>query len=278
MNFSFPITPARFTTAEQTIIEYIAGHRDEFFCMTIVQLSRTLNISEATISRFARHVGCEDFKQLKQIIMEQTLKKGPAVKLKKTLQTGTDNLLSEWLVQQQYYIQKTSELLDQNEFKGAVEAIYNAKRVFIFAKNASRSPAGLLEFRLRRIGIDVCLISPGASELLENLALMNGDDLVTMFGFSKISSQGNIILDYGKTAGYKTLLFTSRLYHNESTTADIELFVYRGEEDEYHSMTAPVAVIDALILSLSARLGDTALSRLEKIQSLKKQYGKHLGS
>lgn len=48
MYFSFPLTPDKLTAAEQLIIEYITGHRDEFLCMTIGQLSDELNLSEAT--------------------------------------------------------------------------------------------------------------------------------------------------------------------------------------------------------------------------------------
>lgn len=118
MYFSFPLTPDKLTAAEQLIIEYITGHRDEFLCMTIGQLSDELNLSEATISRFARHVGCCDFKHLKRIIMEQTVQKGPAQKLKNTLQTSADNLLNDWIEQQQYYLQKTLELLDQGNSPG----------------------------------------------------------------------------------------------------------------------------------------------------------------
>lgn len=77
MYFSFPKTPDKLTATEQAIIEYITGHRDEFLFMTIGQLSAALTVSEATISRFARHVGCCDFKHLKRIIMEQTVQKRP---------------------------------------------------------------------------------------------------------------------------------------------------------------------------------------------------------
>ena len=262
MYFSFPLTPDKLTAAEQLIIEYITGHRDEFLCMTIGQLSDELNLSEATISRFARHVGCCDFKHLKRIIMEQTVQKGPAQKLKNTLQTSADNLLNDWIEQQQY--------------SRAVDAIGGARRVFIYAKNASRAPAQLLEFRLRRIGIDVCRISSSGSELLENLALMSAEDLVVLFGFSKVSAEGSIILNHQKRAGYQTLLFTSRTYHDEKHRADINLFVYRGEENEYHSMTTPIAVVDALVLALSAQMGATAVDRLEEIRKLKTEYGKQL--
>lgn len=276
MCFSLPQTPDRLTAAEQAILEYITGHRDEFLCMTIGQLSAELNLSEATISRFARHVGCCDFKHLKRIVMEQTVQKGPAQKLKNTLQTRSGSLLNDWMEQQQYNLQKTLELLDQKDFSEAVKAIQRARRVFIYAKNASRAPAQLLEFRLRRIGIDVCRIPAGRSELLESLPLIQADDLVILFGFSKISAEGCCILEYQKRAGYRTLLFTSRFYHGDSCRADINLFVYRGEDDEYHSMTAPIAVVDVLVLELSAQMGPTAVDRLEEIRKLKAEYAKQL--
>ncbi len=106
MYFSFPKTPDKLTATEQAIIEYITGHRDEFLFMTIGQLSAALTVSEATISRFARHVGCCDFKHLKRIIMEQTVQKGPARKLANTLQTGSDDFLTYWMEQQQYNLKK----------------------------------------------------------------------------------------------------------------------------------------------------------------------------
>ena len=139
MYFSFPQTPDRLTDTEQSIIEYIAGHKDQFLCMTIGQLSVELSISEATISRFARHVGCCDFKHLKRVIMEQTVHKGPAQKLKNTLQAKSDNLLHDWMEQQQYNLQKTLELLDEQEFSRAVHTLRTARKVFLYAKNASRT-------------------------------------------------------------------------------------------------------------------------------------------
>ena len=102
MNLSFPQMPEKLTSTEQDIVEYIAAHRDEFLCMTIGQLSAALHISEATVSRFARHVGCEDFKHLKRTVVEQTIQRGPVQKLSNTLQAKEDDILAAWLEQQAY--------------------------------------------------------------------------------------------------------------------------------------------------------------------------------
>ena len=68
------------------------------------------------------------------------------------------------------------------------------------------------------------------------------------------------------------MAFTSRLYAPQEQRADINLYVYRGEKEEFHSMTAPAAMIDALILALSEKdQGDTA-ENLLKIQKLKEKF------
>lgn len=277
MCFSFPKMPDRLTATERTILEYIHRHRDGFLCMSIGQLSEELKVSEATISRFARHMGCTDFKHLKRVVMEQSVEKGPAKKLSNTLKTGNGDLLQYWLEQQHYNLEKTFELLDRTEFDRAVEALQRARRIFIFAKNASRSPAQLLEFRLRRLGLDVHRMANGGTELLEELAAVGPEDLVVLFGFSKISSEGRVLLEHQKQAGYTTLLFSGMAYnHDGDPAATIQLFVYRGEEHEYHSMSAPVAVVDALVLALSREMGEQAVTSLETVRQLKERYGKNI--
>lgn len=78
-------TPAgELTRAEQKILDYINTNTDTFLFSSIGQLAQRLELSDATVSRFARHVGCRDFKALKALVMEQA--SGPAVKMAGTLQ------------------------------------------------------------------------------------------------------------------------------------------------------------------------------------------------
>lgn len=277
MCFSFPKTPDRLTSTERTILEYIHCHRDSFLCMSIGQLSKELKVSEATVSRFARHMGCTDFKHLKRVIMEQTVEKGPARKLTNTLMTGNGDLLQYWLEQQHYNLDKTFALLDRSEFDRAVQALAAARRIFIFAKNASRSPAQLLEFRLRRLGLDVHRMANGGTELLEELAAVGAEDVMVLFSFSKISVEGSILLEHQKQMGYQTVLFTGMAYrYSNDMENTMELFVYRGEEHEYHSMSAPAAVVDALVLVVSREMGERAVDSLEAVRLLKKRYGNQI--
>lgn len=273
MPITFPSMPEKLTANEAALLEFINQHSDRFLFLSIAQLAETLSMSEATVSRFARHVGCRDFKHLKQVVLAQTqTRTGPADKLAATLAEGDGAPLPHWLEQQRYCLEKTEALLDPAEFHRAVQAIVEARRVFVYAKNASRSMAELLRFRLRRIGVDVRLLAGAGNELLEGLAAAGPGDLVVVFSFSKRSTEGAILLDWQREAGYRTLLFTGQLSPLPDPQPDIRLFVYRGEANEYHSMAAPAAIVDALVLGVSAKLGDRAADRLARLRALKQRY------
>ena len=276
MPLQFPQSSENLTPAERRLLEFIESHREEFLFMTIGQLSAALGVSEATISRFARHLGCQDFKQLKNLVLEQSAS-GPAVKLAGALQEGESFSLSAWMNRQQLYLQKTAEQLDPAEFERAVQALIQARQVYIHGKNASGSLAQLLFFRLRRLGIAVSLLPSSGSELLEGLHLARQGDLVILFSLSKLSREGRVILDYAKTAGYTTLSFVSRTCLPPEESAQINLFSYRGTEKEYHSMAAPCMVLDALVVALASRIGRQGAQSLESLQRLKKEYGGSLG-
>lgn len=70
------------------------------------------------------------------------------------------------------------------------------------------------------------------------------------------------------------MCFTSRLVLPEEEKADINLYVYRGESKEYHSMTSATAVVDALVVAVTEQLGAQGAKRLQRLHHLKKAYTK----
>ena len=139
-------------------------------------------------------------------------------------------------------------------------------------EDIAASLAQLLHFRLRRLGLQVSLLPSGGSELLEGLSQAAEKDLMVLFSFSKLSREGRILLKHSRSAGYRTLAFVGRTCLPAEERADISLFAYRGTEKEYHSMTAPTALLDALVVAVTSRLGQPGAERLERLHRLKKQY------
>lgn len=270
MVLSLNVPAAELTRAEQKILDYINTNPDGFLFSSIGQLAQRLELSDATVSRFARHAGCADFKALKGMVMEQA--SGPAAKIAGTLSQDGAFSPAAWLERQRLYLEKTAQQLRPEEFDRGVESLISARRIFLHGKNASCSLAQMLAFRLRQLGLPVVLLPSGGSELLEGLVQAGQGDLVVMFSFSKLSREGRIILEHGKDAGYQTMAFVSRTIIPARERTDISLFVYRGEEKEYHSLTAPAAMVDALVVAVSDRLGQRGTESLETLHQMKKKY------
>ena len=269
MTIQYPAMPDQLTKSEGEILDYISAKPREFLQGSIGDVGKKLGVSGTTLSRFARRVGCGDYKGLRRLVARQEEAAGPAAKLLAAQQGFT---AERWLARQQLCLQKTLEALDPAAFQQAVQSLLEAQRVFIHGKSASASLGQLLQFRLRRLGLPVSLLPSGGSELLEGLAQAGEGDLVVLFSFSKVSWEGRTILDYQKRAGYRTLAFTSRSYLLEDQRANINLFAYRGEAKEYHSMAAPAALLDALVVAVSEELGDQAVQRLSRLHQMKKAY------
>ncbi|OUP52504.1 RpiR family transcriptional regulator [Butyricicoccus pullicaecorum] len=270
MELQLPISASELTRAEQKILDFINTNTDTFLFLSIGQLAKRLEISDATLSRFARHAGCRDFKALKTLVMEQA--SGPAVKIAGTLHREEHFSPVGFLQQQQLYLQKTAEQLDEATFDRAAQTIAQAKRILIYGKKASSSLAQLIYFRLRRLGLQVSLLPSGGSELLEGLGQIGEGDLVILFSFSKLSREGKILLEQGRRAGYQTLAFVSRTCLPPEESADMNLFVYRGTEKEYHSMAAPTALLDALVVAVTKQMGADGVAALKTLHELKKTY------
>ena len=52
-----PDEDSKYTKSDLKIMDFIENYTDEFLFMSIGQLAKRLDMSEATISRFARHIG-----------------------------------------------------------------------------------------------------------------------------------------------------------------------------------------------------------------------------
>ena len=272
MQLQFPKMPEQMTRSESRILEYISDNTDEFIFAPISAVSRRLGVSVATISRFVRHMGCRDYKELRRIVAKQIPPERPADQGEIFCDGGKEFTAKNWLRRQQLCLQKTMEGLDEEAFQQAVFALLSARRVWIYARNAAFSSGQLLMFRLRRLGVEAFPLPYGGSDLTEDLIQVREEDLIVLFGFSCVSGEERAILEYRKEAGCRTVALCSRIAVPEDERADIQLFVYRGEPGEYHSMMAPAAVADALAAAVSEQMGEEAEKRLSALREIKRRY------
>ena len=144
-------TQMKWTKSDLLIMEFIENHTDDFLFMSIGQLAQHLQVSEATISRFARHMGYHDFKEMKSDIVGKKSGRGAAGKIAGTLLKDTSFDVAKWFSFQQECAAKTLDHLNSEQFNAAAEAIMSAN-VFTFMLK-------MHPLRQRNFYFSVCAVS-----------------------------------------------------------------------------------------------------------------------
>ncbi|MNZ92145.1 hypothetical protein D3C78_1111580 [compost metagenome] len=54
--------------------------------------------------------------------------------------------------------------------------------------------------------------------------------------------------------------------------SDIVLQVDRGDRDAFHSLVAPMSIVESLSVSLAGKRGETAMDKLKQLHAMRKQY------
>lgn len=262
----------RLTSAEHKIMAYIASHPGEFLAASIEGIARHLDLSAATISRFARHMGCRDFKDLKRTLVARGASAGCARKMEAAILEGDGGWLDLGLDSAVEYVERTRAHIDGDAFLKAARAIAEARRVFLYGKNASRPVADLLAYRLRRLGVDVTAIASAGTEMIEGLLSMREGDVAVLFALSKLSAEGRQMLLRAADVRAHTVVCTGAFDLDFPAEPVAKLFVYRGAPDVLHAMTSVVAVVEALAVAVGAQRGDRSAQSLETVESMKRSW------
>ncbi|AKL97280.1 transcriptional regulator RpiR family [Clostridium aceticum] len=265
------IDKTKLSKNDHIVLDYLLKNERQLYCESSDEISKKTGISNATISRFWKKIGYTNIKDFQKHMVEK-VESTPLSKIKNTLQEikKRDEDLDGVFIKNIKTIEKTLELLDYNKIDLAADLILLHRKIYVFATDASLGIANIMEYRLRRLGIEFILIS-GGSSIYEYLININKEDLVIVFCYSRLLSEISIILNEKENIDFSLIIFTDILSHSLHEKCDAFIYSYRGEQAEYHSMVAPMSVVDCLIIKIAMK-SEVSVRHLEKLNQLRAQY------
>lgn len=265
------------TKSERRIASFLLANHDEAAFLPAGELAQRLNVSQATIVRFARAVGYDSFPELRRCLQEMfRVKVTPATRLKRKLDdlhAGEGHVLRKIVDMELQYLAEAERSVELEDFDRAVEIVVKAKRVFAFGLGPSRILADLIQIRLRRFGIPTYSLTESGRDLLEKLILLEPDDAVVATGYHRITGELVAVLDHAHKVGCPIVLLTDTLGATFKDKADIILSARRGPVSNFHSLTVPMAILNALILAVAMEKSEESVASLNKLQQLRADYG-----
>lgn len=272
-DLNFPID--RMSKGQRKIADFIVKSSERIPFYTEEDIAAKAGVSIATVSRFWKAVGYDNLKSFKKYLQE-TSSSTPARKMQQVLDKTEQETVPRMLASAIVNLEETGKRLSLQAFDLAVEALYAAETIYTHGPGSASCLADLLRFRLNRLGKDVRIMAKSGHELLESLAHAGPKDVVLFFGFVRRSPEASVILEQASASGYTTILVTDMLLSDMIADSDIALQVDRGDADAFHSLVAPLSVVESLSVALARRSGETAMGKLRTLNALRKQYASYL--
>jgi DNA-binding MurR/RpiR family transcriptional regulator len=260
------------TKSEKRIANYLNQNLDEVAFLSAGEIAARLQLSEATMVRFARTLGFDNYPAMRVALQDgfrHRLTHSARLRSRlDDLRAGGD--IFERLVASEIdYLTEALQTLDRGALNEAVELLRTHQRVFVFGLGPSISLVDLLEIRLTRSAHQVIPLNTSGQEMLEPLLLMNSNDLLIAIGFFNVTPNLQMVLEYAHEHKTPAILVTDTLGPLVSDKADVVLAARRGPVSAFHSLTVPMTIINALLLALSSVDQEKVMTNLDKLDQLR---------
>ncbi len=260
---------------QKKIANYIIRHFDEVVFLSITKLATVLDVSEATIVRFAQNLGNKGFPELKNDLVKYYREYlTPGERMKRSIETMPDDPFNyAQMVDSEIQLLKSSvTTIDRESLKEAVDAILTAKTIYVFGNGGNECLANHLSFRLSRFKLKVIQQSVSGKNLFEKLLVIDKNSLIIDYHFYKSTIDFRRLMDVCEEKHIPVLLITDSILPPLIKKAKIVLHAERGPAGTFHSQVVPVAINNAIIDGVASRLGKKAIQALSELSEMRKKH------
>jgi len=269
---------SKLTKSEKRIANYIRKNQEEAAFLSAGEIAGRLNLSEATLVRFARNLGYLSYPAMRIVLQESFRKRVThSVRLRGRLDDlrASGDIFERLIISEMDYMTLALETLDRNSLHQAVELLKSRKRVFVLGIGPSISLVQLMQIRLGRFGRQVIPLTSAGREVVEPLLLMTKEDLVFVICFFDVSPVLQLVLNYAGQVGAPVIMLTDTLGSIIGDKADVVLTAKRGPVSEFHSLVVPMTIINTLLLALASEDQEAVVTHLDKLDYFR-QYLKKI--
>lgn len=267
---------SNFSKGQKRIADYILESYDKAAFMTASKLGKTVDVSESTVVRFATELGYDGYPSMQRSLQKMIRNRLTSVQRIEVSydRIGNEDILSSVLQSDIEKIRLTMEEIDHVSFQQAVEAIVQAKKVYIIGVRSSAAIATFLYFYFNLILENVVMVTANtASEVFEQLIRVNAGDAVIGISFPRYSSRTVQAMRYARDQGATTIAITDS---EISPLVPISTFTLKARSDMVSfvdSLVAPLSLVNALLVAVSRKKGVELERTFQKLEKIWDEYG-----
>lgn len=260
---------------QKLIANYIINHYDKAAFMTAARLGEIVGVSESTVVRFAAEMGYDGYPELQKVLQELIKSKLTAVQRIEVTskRINEDNILKSVLQADMDKIKLTMEDIDQASFDKIVDAILNARKIYILGVRSSAPLASFLGFYFNLIFDNVRLVhTTSVSEMFEQIMRASAGDVVIGISFPRYSKRTTKAMQFVKSQGSTVIAITDSQDSPLASCADHCIIARSDMASFVDSLVAPLSVINALIVAIGMKKKESVYNTFERLEAIWDEY------
>ncbi|WP_323122790.1 MurR/RpiR family transcriptional regulator [Burkholderia alba] len=254
--------------AERKVAGFILDDLTRAAHASISALARQANVSAATVTRFAKAVGCRDVRELK-LRLAQAAAVGQRF-LTPAADAGLDATpVTQIFDDVQVALAHNQQLLRQTAFGPAADALVAAQMIYAYGQGGgSTALADELRFRLVRFGLPIASYQDGLLQRMVASTVTKSCVIVALSATGEVPElldSCSLAKRYGATVVAITAPASplARLADHLIPVVALETdFIFKPSTSRYVMMMA----LDVLVTEVALRLGDDCRERLRRIK------------
>lgn len=264
-----------FSKGQKRIAAVITESYDKAAFMTASRLGKQAGVSESTVVRFAMDLGYKGYPQMQKAMQEMVLNRLTSVQRMGITsdRLGSQDVVSTVLHSDAEKLRQTCDTVDRQVFQNVVDSILNAKNIYIIGVRSASALSSFFGYYLQYMFDRVHIINNNsAGEVMEQLISVGAEDTVVAFSFPRYSSSTVQAVAYCHCAGAKVFGITNSMVSPLAEHCDGVLVAKSDMVSIVDSLTAPLSLVNALLVALAAGKEDVLRNTFEKLERIWQEY------
>lgn len=251
---------------------YLSDNYDKVVFQTAKALAEDVGVSEATVIRFATHIGYKGYPDMVKAMSEMVRNRITTVdRLQLSLKSAQGHPVKDVMSRDTLNIRRTMEELDMASFNEAVTRIANARKIFVVSFRSAASLGSFLQYYLQILLRNCTLVSSTVS-IVDDLADVTAQDVVIGISFARYTKLTVEGMQFARGRGAHTVAITDTHTSPLVRYGDTVLLAHRDMAYFIDSLAAPLSLINALIVAVSTENPESTKQRLAELEALWQQY------
>lgn len=262
----------RLSAADKKIIRVLTGEPMSGAMLTARETAAAAGVHPASVVRLVQKLGFAGFADFKAFARGYFLnQENPSLRVRSSLTQDAEKSILQSLVEREAaLLLELPKWIEQTAIDRTVAMIRAARRCVVLGHGHGSDLASLFARRLMRSGYDARALGHSDWQLCDALTLCGEGDLAILIVMREAPPGiGNVVTEI-QARGCRVVALGDLNALTLEPEPDLSLGAPRGPGQKSQTLTAPMAIVNTLILELARQDDGASLAALDRLSSLKK--------